>query len=197
MTDSESSRGRPSIAERAERRERMDAGGRDRYSTLVRTLQAGRDVPLGRVRETRFEWNPIFWTLVKLALVLVAAYFITLFAYNWWRDQRVDTWTGPDAAVQSGQRLAGCDAANRQHDDLFPTWVRFQGVVYVLTDRRRPVIGNSEPGRTQFVETGYSQERIRILLPAAPVAGQPPDDLLLVVPPAFAGRIFDADPSCA
>ena len=196
MTDSPDSRSRPSIAERAARRERLERDGRDRYGSLVRALQAGREVPLGRTRETPFQWHPVAWMLVRLALVMAALYVIGLGGWNWWRDQQVDTWSGPDATVQSGQRLEGCLTANAQRDDLLPTWIRFAGTVYVRSPRVRPVRGEGQPGATQYVESGYSQDRVRILLYEPPVAGEQAQELILVIPPARGGAIFKPDPTC-
>ena len=196
MADPPESRSRPSIAERAARRERLEHEGRDRYSSLVRALQAGREVPLGGTREMPMAWHPVVWTLLRLAIVAVGLYVISLVGWNWWRDQQVDTWSGPDAGVQSGQRLESCLAANAQRDDLVPTWVRFDGTVYVLTPRLTPIAGGGQPGQTQYVESGYSQERLRLVLREPAVTGEPPPELILVSPPSRGGRIYEPDPTC-
>lgn len=196
MTDPPHSRSRPSISERAAKRDRLDHDGRDRYSSLVRALQAGREVPAGRTREASLKWHPVVWTLLRLALVAAALYVIGLVGWNWWRDQQVDTWQGPGGLVQSGQRLEGCLAANVQHDDVMPTWVRFDETVYVRSERNRVLGGESRPGETQYVESGYSLGAVRILLFEPPAAGEPPRELILVNPPARAGRAYDPDPSC-
>ncbi|MDQ3553925.1 MAG: hypothetical protein M3395_05905 [Chloroflexota bacterium] len=197
MTDPPESRSRPSIAERAAQRDRLEHGDRDRYSTLVRALQAGREVPLGRAPDMPFAWHPVAWTLLRLALVAAALYVIALVGWNWWRDQQVESWNGPDATVvQSGQRLEGCLAANAQRDDQAPTWVRFDGTVYVLSSRLLPMRARGEFGQTQYVESGYSQGRLRILLVEPHVAGEPPDELIIASPPAHGGRIYDPDPTC-
>jgi hypothetical protein len=50
---------RASVEERAQRRERLQAG-RDRYAALLRSLQAGREVQLVRPgARIRVEWHPI------------------------------------------------------------------------------------------------------------------------------------------
>ena len=77
----EGERGRMSIAERAARRDRL-LGDRDRYSSLVRVLQAGREIPVRRRRRRRLAvlddllgWNPVGTRLVVfvvVALVVIA-----------------------------------------------------------------------------------------------------------------------------
>ncbi len=196
MTDPPDTRSRPSIAERAARRERLERDDRDRYSSLVRALQAGREVPVGRTRSLRMEWHPIAWSLLRLALVLAALYVIGLVGWNWWRDQQVDTWKGPDASVQSGQRLEGCLAANVQGDDLFPTWVRFDGTVYVRSERVRVLRGESMPGQTQYLESGYGLDRLRILLLEPVAEGDTPQELIIASPPARGGRAYVPDLTC-
>ncbi|CAN5763064.1 hypothetical protein BH24CHL8_BH24CHL8_09070 [soil metagenome] len=196
MSEPPDSRSCPSIAERAARRERLEHDGRDRYGSLVRALQAGREVPLGTTREMPFQWHPVAWLMVRLVLVAAALYVIGLVGWNWWRDQHVDTWSGPDMTVQSGQRLEGCLAANAQRDDLLPTWIRFDETVYVRSPRVRPMRGEGQPGATQYVESGYSQGRVRILLYEPPVADEQPQELILVIPPARGGTVFSPDPTC-
>ncbi len=196
MTDPPDTRSRPSIAERAARRDRLERDDRDRYSSLVRALQAGREVPVGRTRSLRMEWHPIAWSLLRLALVLAALYVIGLVGWNWWRDQQVDTWKGPDASVQSGQRLEGCLAANVQGDDLFPTWVRFDGTVYVRSERVRVLRGESMPGQTQYLESGYGLDRLRILLLEPVAEGDTPQELIIASPPARGGRAYVPDLTC-
>lgn len=195
---SESTGSRPSIAERAEKRERMDRSGRDRYSSLVRALQAGREVPLGRTPDTRLEWHPVAWKIVKLALVLAAAYMIGVYAYTWWRERQVDTWAGPPGmTVQSGQLLNGCAAVEgRQHETL-PSWVRYDGDVYVRTAAQWPISNRSLPDQTGLIESGYTLGGLRILLIEAPGADPESKRLVITSPPASAGGYYVAHPECA
>lgn len=196
MTDS--TEGRPPIAERAEVRDRMDRSGRDRYSSLVRALQAGREVPIGRTRETRLEWHPVAWQIVKVALVVAVAYIVGVNAYGWWRERQVDTWTGPPGiAVQSGQRLDGCAATQGIVHDTLPTWVRYDGQVYVLTDALWAIRRQSRPNETGLVETGYTLGGMRILLIDAPAANAAVERLVVANPPAYAGGYYVSHPECA
>ena len=118
---------RLSIAERAAKRDRMEHSGRDRFGSLLRTLQAGRELPVGTAQKARYEWHPIFGRLIVAVIVVVVAWFALRAGVTVWRDNTTDTWAGPDATVQSGQRLGGCDPVNILHDDAFPTWIRYPG----------------------------------------------------------------------
>ena len=196
MTDQPAPRPRPSIAERAARREALQRSERDRYANLVRALQAGREIPFRPRRRERLEWHPIARVLVVLAVAGVIAYFVGAIANDIWRNMRVDTWSGPDATVTSGQRLEGCAAANSQQHAYMPTWVRFDGRVYVLTPRQRPLLGQGMPGETRQIETGYSHERLRILIPSEVLDPAAPSHILVVQAGSFAAAIFNHAPEC-
>ena len=146
---------RPSIAERAARRDELQATGRDRYGTLLRSLQAGHELPLHR-RGGRIaiDWNPILWTLFKVAIVVVAVYFTVRVGTQWWRENHVDTWSGPDATVQSGVSLAGCPVVADIRVEDFPSWVSYGGSIYNYTPWKRPYINAQTPGYTM---TPYSE----------------------------------------
>ena len=80
----------------------MQHAGRDRYSSLLRTLQAGRELPLqDRRRGLRIAWHPIAGTLLRAVLIGVVLYLGVTTGLRLWRDSRVDAWTGPDATVTS------------------------------------------------------------------------------------------------
>ena len=66
---------------------------------------------------------------------------------------RVDTWSGPDGSVTSGQRLEDCPLVGTVRDDIFPSWIRFDGKVYRLTDTIRPMGFEPDP---DFPATGYT-----------------------------------------
>ncbi|HYN47543.1 MAG TPA: hypothetical protein VER83_01680, partial [Candidatus Nanopelagicales bacterium] len=153
-------RGRPSIAERAARRDEMQAHGRDRYATLLRSLQAGHELPIHR-RGGRIaiDWNPILWTLIRVAVVVLVAYLAIRVGTQWWRESRVATWSGPDATVQSGVRLAGCPIVDRIRVDDFPSWVLFEGSIYRYTGDKRPYLGPTTPG---FVQTPFTSGAMRL-----------------------------------
>ncbi len=196
MSEGPASRDRPSIAERAARRQALQRNERDRYSNLVRALQAGREIPLRPRRGERLQWHPIAWLLIRLAVVGVVIYFVASFGLNFWRDQQVNTWAGPDTTVTSGQRLAGCATANAQSHEYLPTWVRFAGQVYVLTPRQRPLLGQGMPNETGHIETGYSLERLRIMIPSEPPQDDPPGQILVVQAGSVAAAIFLHEPAC-
>jgi hypothetical protein len=196
MADQPAPRARPSIEERAARRQALQRSERDRYANLVRALQAGREIPLRPRRGERLQWHPVAWLLLRLAAVGVVAYLLASFAHGIWRENRVETWAGPTAEVTSGQRLAGCAAANQQQHSYLPTWVRYGGRVYVLTERQRPLVGQGLPGQTRQIETGYSLERLRILVPRETADPAAPPYILVIQTGSFAAAIFDHAPEC-
>ena len=196
MTEEPATRGRPSIAERAARREALQRSERDRYSNLVRALQAGRELPLGTARGERMKWHPIAWTLVRLAILAVIVYAVGSVGYNFWRQQHVYAWAGPTADVTSGQRLAGCAAANGQDHGYLPTWVRHGDRTYVLTPRQRPLVNEGRVGETRQIETGYTLERFRVLIPAEVLDPAAPTHILLVQSPSFVAAIYQHAPEC-
>ena len=172
---------RLSISERAAKRDRMAHSGRDRYGSLLRTLQAGRELPIGSAPEARYEWHPIFGRLIVAVIVVVIAWFALRAGVTIWRDNTTDTWAGPDASVQSGQRLDGCPPVNILHDDAFPTWIRFQGSIFVLANARRPVAAVT-------AENGYRGDRLHqrlahLLRMLDPATGSARPDQLLVYDP--------------
>ena len=188
-------RSRPTIGERAARRARIEQGGADRYSSLVRALHAGEEVPIEqRRRGQRLRWHPIAWTLLRLAVVLVFGYLALSFAFTTWRDSRVDTWTGPDTSVTSGQRLAGCPLVNNLHDDVFPTWIRFEGSIYRNTGYIRPV--GFEPHEA-YPETGYALGDLRIHRILNTPDGQAGRNILLKRESVPTGQLFLITPDCS
>lgn len=186
---------RPSIAERAARRERMANSGRDRYASLLRVLQAGRELPVGRARGIRYAWHPIAGRLVRLAIVSVSVFAIARVAGTIMRDDAIDTWSGPDASVQSGQRLAGCAPVNVLHDEVYPTWLRYGGNVYRLAGARRPVAAPTvENG---YGVTGYTLGSMMLLTIENTPDGRARDALLMYDGRSPAGELFVREPDCA
>jgi hypothetical protein len=186
---------RPSIDERAARRDRVERGGADRYASLMRALSAGQEMPWQRrgYRTISLEWHPIAWTLLRVAVVVVIAYGAVVIGYNAWRDSRVDTWAGPDATVSSGQRLADCPVVNGLHDDVFPTWIRFGGSVYGLTDLIRPV--GSAP-TADYPDTGYRLGSLRLHRIANTPDGQAGQIVLIKLESSAVGQVFELRPDC-
>ena len=86
----------------------------------MRALHAGQEVPLQSRQARSLEWHPIAAKLLVAAFVGVLLYAAVYVGYNAWRDSRVDTWSGPDTTVTSGQRLADCPVVNALHDDDVP-----------------------------------------------------------------------------
>jgi hypothetical protein len=187
---------RLSIAERAEKRERMAHSGRDRYGSLLRTLQAGRELPVGSSQKASYEWHPIFRRLILAVIVVVIAWFALRAGVTIWRDNTTDTWTGPDASVQSGQRLDGCAPVNILHDDAFPTWIRFQGSIFALANARRPVAAvTAENG---YEATGYTNDARLLLRMLDPSTGAVrPDQMLVYDPRANTGELYRLMAECS
>ncbi len=189
-------RHRLSIEERAARREAISRAGRDRWAALVRSLQAGRELPVGRPagRGVRFSIHPVFWTMAKVVALVLAVYAIAIGAETWIRDRAVDTWAGPDVAVTSGLTLAGCPDASAIRDPVFPSWLKVGDAVYLLTDRRRPFVGiGSTAG---FSDSGYRSGPLHLLWIDDTAAGRARDDLFVWQEAAIAGVTYVRAPAC-
>jgi hypothetical protein len=178
---------RPLIEERAARRERMKAPGRDRFSSLMRALQAGTEVPVRpRGRARPIEWNPIGAALIKAAIVGVIAWFALSVVTGWMRDNRVDTWSGPDASVQSGQRLAACSEVELVRDEAYPSWIRYRGALYRLTSSARPFVGLGTTAG--YHDSGYALGSMHLILIDNTPEGRSLDLILLWIDGGIAGR---------
>jgi hypothetical protein len=185
---------RRSVDERAARRDRMHQAGRDRYSSLLHTLYAGRELPLQQpARRHRLTWNPIAGKLLRAAVVVVLLYLGITTALAMWRDVRVDTWAGPDASVTSGQRLADCPLAGRVHDELFPNWIRYEGKTYLLTDTIRPM--GFEPD-ADFPTTGYSHGAMTLFRIAVTPEGLEGKTVVVKLETSAVGRVYRLAPDC-
>jgi hypothetical protein len=173
----------------------MQAHGRDRYATLLRSLQAGHELPIHR-RGGRIaiDWNPILWTLLKVALVVVVAYLAVRVGTQWWRESRVATWSGPDATVQSGVRREGCPVVDRIRVDDFPSWVLYGGSVYRYTGDKRPYLGPATPG---FIQTPYASDALRLVLIENTPDGKRRDTVLVWLQGALAGIEYARVPECS
>lgn len=186
---------RPSIGERAARRDRVESGGADRYASLMRAMRAGQEMPWQRRRQRTIslEWHPIAWTLLRLAVVVVIAYGAVVIGYNAWRDGRIDTWAGQDASVASGQRLADCPQVNSLHDDIFPTWIRFEGSVYGITDAIRPF---GFTPTDSYPDTGYKLGSLRLHRIANTPDGLAGQIVLVKIDSSPVGQVFEVLPDC-
>ena len=172
----------------------MQQGGRDRYSSLLRTLQAGQELPWQQQRRgRRITWHPIAGTLLRVALVGVLLYFGVTAAIGLWRDSRVEVWAGPDASVTSGQRLEGC-ALISVRDDIFPSWIRLDGTIYRLTETIRPM--GFQPD-ADFPPTGYTLGTMTLYRIANTPEGQSGNIVAVKLETSAVGRIFRATPDCS
>ncbi len=186
---------RPTIEERAARRDRIEATPGDRWNHLVRALRAGREIPLETETRVHVAWNPIFWRLIAAIAAGVVLYGVLRVGGDWLRQQRVDTWSGPSATVQSGQQLAGCAAVDGVHDEVYPSWLRVDATVYVLTDAIRPVV-KPDVGQTTYTESGYTLGALRLLYDEDTPLGVQRAYVLVYSPPAIAARVYQATAGC-
>lgn len=186
---------RRTVSERAAQRERMEHAGRDRYSSLVRTLQAGQELPWqGKRTGRRLTWHPIARTLLKLIAVAIVLYFAATIGLGVMRDGRVDTWAGPDSSVSSGQRLADCPLVGTVTDDLFPSWIRFGGMVFRLTDSNRPL--GFQPG-PDTPATDYSLGAMRLFWIANTPEGVAGQIMVIKLDGVAVGRLYRLTPDCS
>ena len=187
-------RPRASIEERAQRRERLQAG-RDRYASLLRSLQAGREVPLARPGpRLRIAWHPVLRTLILGAIAVLVLWFGARAGLDWIRHGQVTTWTGPDATVQSGQVLRGCPIVDTIDNPIFPSWVRWSGSVYVYSGWKRPFLGiDRTPG---FSESGYRTGNLHLYLIDNTPDGKSRDTILLWFDGGIAGVEYARTPDC-
>ena len=186
---------RPTIEERAARRDRIEASPGDRWNHLVRALRAGREIPLEADTRVRVDWNPIFWRLVAVIAAGAILYGVLRVGTEWLRGQSVDTWSGPSTTVQSGQQLAGCPAVDGVRDEIYPSWLRVDTTVYVLTDGIRPV-PDPDVGQTTYTESGYTLGSMRLLYDEDTPQGVQRAYVLIYSPPAIAARVYQAASGC-
>lgn len=145
----------------------------------MRHLQAGREIPVAAPTRRRLglEIDASAGRLIALAAVVVLAWFLAVFVTDWLRTNRVDTWAGPDATVQSGLRLDGCPAVSFQEDVYFPSWVRFEGKVFRWTDSGSPIGPNSVG--SAYVASGYALGDLQLYRVANSVEGRAGRQIML------------------
>jgi hypothetical protein len=197
MTDEEGdgTARRPSIEERVARREMVDAQGRDRYDTLLRHLRAGREIALERPRRERWDWHPIAGKIVIATAIVVTLYLVATTAAGYLREGRVDTWTGPDATVTSGQKLEGCPAFIRLDSPVFPSWIRFGGGLFRRTEQVVPV-GETNIG-TAYIDSGYRHDDFVLYVVDRPGLGEPGSRIAVRKGGAPAAEIYLRVEGCA
>ncbi|MDQ3492356.1 MAG: hypothetical protein M3452_03730 [Chloroflexota bacterium] len=177
---------------------------RDRYGSLMDSLRAGepeaaRPTDRLRVRAPAARrgipaiwrgWHPVARTFLVVAVIVALGYVALLFANEYLRASRIDSWAGPDASVQSGLALAGCPVAEGHGDEAFPSWIRYRDDLYASTGRVAPIGTAWQYGQTRYAESDYRLGNIRLLL-EEPAAGAAPASVLLLQEPAPAARIYD------
>lgn len=185
---------RRTVEERAAQRERMQHAGRDRYSSLLRTLQAGQELPWQpRSGGRRLAWHPIAGKLLRASIIAILAYVAITTGLSIWRDQRVDVWSGPDGSVSSGQLLADCPLVGGVRDNLFASWLRFDGKVYLLTDTIRPM--GFEPD-ADFPATGYRLGQMALYRVINTPDGKEGRIVLIKLDTSAVGRVYRLTPDC-
>lgn len=171
----------------------MDRAGRDRYSSLLRTLQAGQELPWDGRRAVRLTWHPIAAKLARATIVVVLVGFIVAAALSVWREVRVDTWSGPAPAVTSGQRLEGCAGVGAVSDGLFPNWIRFDDRVYLLTGSIRPMGFAADP---DFPPTGHRLGSMGLFRIANTPDGREGQVILVRLDTSAVGQVYRVEPAC-
>jgi len=188
-------RQRPSIAERAARREYAETHGRDRYDSLLRHLRAGRELSVEGGGRARLQWHPVAGKIILAVALAVAVYLVATAIASFLREGRVDTWAGPTATVQSGQRLDSCADVPRRNDPVFPTWVRFDGGIFIQADAELP-IGVTNIGR-YYHDSGYTNGSLRIYTVSLAGLGEPGTRILVRAGDAPAAELYRLVEGCS
>ena len=117
---------------------------------------------MSRRRSFGLDIHPSFGKMLLVVAIVAVTWVAAIAVTDWIREGRVDTWTGPDATVQSGLRLGGCPDIAFRENVYFPAWVRYGGNVFLWDDSLTPIGPNSVP--TSFEETGYANGDLRLYL---------------------------------
>ena len=194
----ERERERMSIAERAARRDRI-VGDRDRYSSLVRVLRAGREIPLQPHPRRRLAflddlaWHPIATRLTIVVAVIVLAAVGAKLGGDWVRERTVATWTGPTATVTSGQRLDSCpELTTIAQVETYPNWLRYGGRLYLRTDTVRPGLIDG----VSYVDSGYRLDHLFLVLLQNTPAGRARQEVMVWSDGAMAGYAYHEATGC-
>lgn len=185
---------RRSVSERAAQRDRMEQAGRDRYSSLLRTLQAGQELPWQRRNGPRLAWHPIATTLIRAAILGILLWLAVTAVASFLREVRVDTWSGAGPPVTSGQRLDGCLLVGRVTDGLFPNWIRFEGRVYLLADSIRPMGFAPDP---DFPSAGHRLGAMELFRVVNTPDGQDGQVILVRLETSAVGQVYRVEPACS
>lgn len=166
----------------------------DRYESLLRHLRAGRQPAPEAERPPRLQWHPVAARLATIAIVIAAGWALLLAGIAVSREFGTETWSGPDRSVTSGQRLPGCAADLSFRDGLFPTWVRFEGSVFVAAARNRPA---GELPNAAYPATGYRLGDLEMFRILNTPQGQAGDQILLKVVNVETGELYERVPACS
>jgi hypothetical protein len=160
--DSDDGGRRPTIEERRARRAELERPERDRYDSLLRHLQAGREIPIQRRRSAwrDLDIHPSAARIVFLAIGIAIVWLLAVFVTDQMRLGRIATWDGPDSTVQSGLRLDGCPIVGFTEDVYFPAWVRLDGHLYRWANQSAP-IGPDSVG-VSYTDTGYHHDDLQL-----------------------------------
>jgi hypothetical protein len=175
----------------------LEVPGRDRYDALLRHLQAGRELPI-QPRGSRFrpklDVHRVGPRLLALALVVAALWIVAIVVTDRLKADHVDTWDGPDATVQSGLRLEGCDLPGFLEDSVFPAWIRYQGHIYRWADLSAPISSGTIP--RLYTPSGYSLgDKVLYLITAADPA-LTPERIIVRNGESDAAAVFLLVPAC-
>ena len=126
---------------------------------------------------------------IVLAVVIAAIVWLgAIVVTDYVRQGVVDTWTGPDATVQSGLRLDGCPSITFREDVYFPSWVRFEGRVFRWADLLAP-IGPDSIGDA-FLQTGFRNGDLELFRVANDPEGRAGNKVMLRQRESPAGAIY-------
>ncbi|MBA3875664.1 MAG: hypothetical protein C0498_01785 [Anaerolinea sp.] len=126
-------------------------------------------------------------------MLAVLLYIVVTAGLNLWRDYRVDTWSGPDASVSSGQRLPDCPIVLDFRDPIFPAWVRFEGSIYRGTQAIRPIGSNRD---NAYPDTGYRLGPLRLMRAANTPEGRAGEMIVLKLDTSLTGQVYIRTPEC-
>ncbi|HYN69135.1 MAG TPA: hypothetical protein VEX41_02875 [Candidatus Eisenbacteria bacterium] len=171
----------------------MERAG-DRYESLLNHLRAGRQPAPEAKRPPRIQWHPIAARLAAMAIVIGLGWLLLLAGLAVWREFRIETWSGPDQSVESGQRLPGCPADLSFRDALFPAWVRFEGSVFAGAARNRAV--GALPNAA-YPTTGYRLGDLELFRILNTPQGQAGDQILLKFVNVQTGELYERVPACS
>ena len=172
----------------------------DPFERLLDHLRNGRPLPPRARRGMPSIYRSVhvrFWQTTAIVVAAAVLWFVAASALNWYRDNHVETWTGPTTTVTSGGQLAGCPAASAVGSDtVYPNWVRFDGRVYIRSTRAVPVVDSATGPDGTYPATGYTLGSIRLLRSTTSPAARAGDEIVLDTPGTVGSPVFVADPSC-